>query len=71
MRSGATNVSGSTYPEDDHDDSVASDPLGNEDTMNKLAFIDDLKKLGINELVNLPQVCLSSLLLGSENFRNA
>ncbi|KAI9647787.1 hypothetical protein NHQ30_004175 [Ciborinia camelliae] len=31
--------------------------LGNEDTMVKLGFIDDLKKLsGINELVNLPQL---------------
>lgn len=32
--------------------------LGNEDTMIKLGFIDELKGLGINELVNLPQVRL-------------
>ncbi|KAG4033847.1 hypothetical protein MFRU_004g03470 [Monilinia fructicola] len=30
--------------------------LGNEDTMIKLGFIDELKGLGINELVNLPQL---------------
>ncbi|KAF7861493.1 hypothetical protein EAF04_008056 [Stromatinia cepivora] len=43
---------------DDEDSPMAIVPehLGNEDTMIKLAFIDELKKLGINELVNLPQL---------------
>ncbi|KAJ8067433.1 hypothetical protein OCU04_004779 [Sclerotinia nivalis] len=43
---------------DDEDSTLAIAPehLGDEDTMIKLAFIDELKKLGINELVNLPQL---------------
>ncbi|APA11567.1 hypothetical protein sscle_08g063370 [Sclerotinia sclerotiorum 1980 UF-70] len=39
----------------DDEDSVP-EHLENKDTMLKLEFIDDLKKLGINELVNLPQL---------------
>lgn len=50
--------------ETDQDASTAIVPehLGNEDTMIKLGFIDELKKLfAINELLNLPQVCMSCL----------
>lgn len=47
---------------DDEEDSIVEivpEHLGNQDTLAKLAFIDDLKKFAINELVNLPQVRLS------------
>ncbi|CAD6444695.1 efc73118-0493-4721-8e7d-af57daba8c5e [Sclerotinia trifoliorum] len=42
--------------DDDSTSMIAPGHLGNKDTMLKLAFIDYLKKLGINELVNLPQL---------------
>ncbi|KAF7954506.1 hypothetical protein EAE96_005627 [Botrytis aclada] len=43
--------------DEDHSTVIVTDHLGNEDTMMKLSFIDELKKLfAINELLNLPQL---------------